>query len=195
MIKAEQLRCIGRYGKPHGVKGEIRLFSDIDFYNDDVEAGQADGSPSRICLVSEMDGIYVPFFFRSCRTNGKSSMLVSLEGMEGVEEVSALAGKEVYVDNKFKVDESITESQVRQVEGVDGIRGFKVIDVEAGYLGLIKDVDDTTINTLLIIEKDGSPEDVSSDNETMLVPAALIKVTRYESREVEVALPEGFLLI
>jgi len=191
MIKAEQLRCIGRYGKPHGVKGEIRLFSDIDFYNDDVEAGQAVGSPSRTCLVSEMDGIYVPFFFRSCRTNGKSSMLVSLEGMEGVEEVSALAGKEVYVDNKFENGVTVDALEDDEVEGLEGILGFKLMDCEAGYLGLVKDVDDTTINTLLVVEQDGK----SSDKETMLIPTALIKTIKHESQEVEVSLPEGFLEI
>jgi hypothetical protein len=76
----------------------------------------------------------------------------------------------------------------------------------------VRDIDDTTINTLLIVETSEASEQseasseasdtskttterASSDKTTILVPAALIKEIKRENREIEVSLPEGFLEI
>ena len=56
MILKEELTEIGRFGKPHGIQGEINATVDDDV---DVDAINR--------IVVNIDGIYVPFFIRSIR--------------------------------------------------------------------------------------------------------------------------------
>ena len=57
MILRDELIAIGRYNKPHGVAGEISATIDVDI----------DTLKELSCLVSDIDGIFVPFFVNSCR--------------------------------------------------------------------------------------------------------------------------------
>lgn len=50
MITSEQIIEIGKFGKPHGINGEISAFIDDDV---DIEAIDR--------IVMDVDGIYVPF--------------------------------------------------------------------------------------------------------------------------------------
>ena len=62
MITREELIAIGHYNKTHGVAGEISATIDVDMSL----------LESLSCLVSDLDGIFVPFFVNACRpkTNG-----------------------------------------------------------------------------------------------------------------------------
>lgn len=64
--------------------------------------------------------------------------------------------------------------------------GFKVDDVRHGDLGIVTDVDDTTLNVLFVIEKEG---------EELLLPAHeefIVGVDRH-NRILTVDIPEGLL--
>ena len=54
MIKREDVYRIGQLERPHGVRGEI-AFRFVDDVFDRVEADH---------LLIELDGIFVPFFYR-----------------------------------------------------------------------------------------------------------------------------------
>ena len=70
MITREELIAIGHYNKPHGVAGEISATIDVD----------ADALRELSCLVSEVDGIYVPFFINSCRSKSSETVLLTIDG-------------------------------------------------------------------------------------------------------------------
>ena len=55
MIRKEELFKIGKFTKPHGVKGEITLLTQY-------EGLETMDEPYIVC---EMDGIFVPFFVES----------------------------------------------------------------------------------------------------------------------------------
>jgi 16S rRNA processing protein RimM len=242
MIKAEELQCIGRFGKPHGVKGEITLYSDTGFNAGyftvadtavdtviDVETEHAQSPRQQnprhqnarqleTCIISEIDGIHVPFFFASCRPKGKTSVLVSFDGMKTLEDVGILSGKDAFVncDGKSRtIDGALhTAHDARK----NDIRGFHIFDSLLGFTGTVRDIDDTTINTLLVVDtsdtseasaaseaseassgpsaaSEAAAERAASDKTAILVPAALIKEIKRGNREIEVSLPEGFLEI
>ena len=71
MILRDELIAIGRYNKPHGVAGEISATIDVDI----------DTLKELSCLVSDIDGIFVPFFVNSCRPKSQETVLLTIDGM------------------------------------------------------------------------------------------------------------------
>ena len=71
MIRREELILVGHYNKPHGVAGEISATIDVD----------CDVLQELSCLVSDMDGIYVPFFVNDCRVKNADTVLLSIDGI------------------------------------------------------------------------------------------------------------------
>ena len=66
------------------------------------------------------------------------------------------------------------------------VRGYTAVDENLGELGEITDIDESTINTLFVIESDG---------EEILVPAQeefILGIDR-ENREIFFNLPEGLV--
>ncbi|MDE6415571.1 MAG: 16S rRNA processing protein RimM, partial [Duncaniella sp.] len=70
MISSESIIEIATFNKPHGVNGELSVTLD-----DDIDFMQLR------CIVVEMDGIFVPFFVKSVRPRGASSVLLSVDGI------------------------------------------------------------------------------------------------------------------
>ena len=87
MITRNQLISIGHYNKPHGVYGEISATLDIDisFLNEFK------------CLVSDIDGIFVPFFITELRTKNVSTALLKIDGIKNEDEAGLLVNKEIFV--------------------------------------------------------------------------------------------------
>ena len=71
MIVRDQLIAVGRFNKAHGVNGEVQATLDID----------ADLLPRLRCIVTDVDGIYVPFFIASHRKKGTQSVLLTIDGI------------------------------------------------------------------------------------------------------------------
>ena len=86
MITRDELISIGHYNKPHGVAGEISASVDVDI---DLLQGLS-------CLVSDMDGIYVPFFVNSCRPKSVETVLLNIDGVNNEVEASKLVNHEIY---------------------------------------------------------------------------------------------------
>ncbi|MBR1656627.1 MAG: 16S rRNA processing protein RimM [Prevotella sp.] len=170
MITHEQVYRIGRIGKPHGVKGEVSLqFSDDVF--DRVDADY---------LVLETDGILVPFFMEEYRFRNDSAALVKFEGIDTQERARELTHCDVYFPY------SLSDGNEQQFSWNE-IVGFSLIDADTLQLvGEITAIDDSTINILFHVERDG---------EEILIPASdeLIQSVSMDQREIEITLPDGIL--
>ena len=56
MIRLSEIAEVGRFNKPHGIKGEISVSINTDIDLNDVK-----------CVIVPIDGIFVPFFLQTVR--------------------------------------------------------------------------------------------------------------------------------
>ena len=128
-----------------------------------------------------LDGILVPFYVEEYRFRSDSTALVKLEGVDSSERARMFTNVPVYFPLKFSQDAAV-DGDVSW----DFFVGFRVEDVNNGYIGDIVDVDTTTINTLFIIENDG---------EETLLPAQeeFIRGVDPQKKLITVELPDGLL--
>ena len=170
MIKREDLSKIGQFAKPHGIKGEISLITEYDI-------SDIPGDPYIVC---DMDGIWVPFFIDSYRQKSNTVTLVKFDSIDTEEKVKILAGKNAYLPTEIILthDDETIETYY--------ITGYAVVDGNAGIIGQVTDIDDSTMNILLKIDYNGNE---------ILIPAALITSIDRESKTANVTLPEEFLEI
>ena len=169
MIRKEEVYRIGTLNKPHGVKGELSFTFTDDIF-DRVDADY---------LVLMMDGILVPFFIEEYRFRSDNVALIKLEGIDTAERARMFTNVEVYFPVKFMDDEE-------DISSWNFFNGFRVEDVNHGNLGEIVDVDDSTMNVLFVIDRDG---------EEILLPAHeefILDIDR-ENRVVKVEIPDGLL--
>ena len=144
MIKKDEVFKIGMFNKPHGVKGEISFtFTDDIFDRVDCDY-----------LVCLLDGIFVPFFIEEYRFRSDTSVLIKLEKVDTAEKARMFTNVDVYFPKKY-VDEEEDEEDAGDIPTWNYFIGFKVKDVTYGDLGEIVAVDDSTMNVLFAIEKDG----------------------------------------
>ncbi len=174
MITREELIAIGHYNKPHGVAGEISATVDVDL----------DVLQQLSCLVSDMDGIYVPFFINSCRPKGAETVLLTVDGFDSQQEVARLVNHDIYA---LKRDYR-QESDDADADGypLDYFIGFELQDSDGTVVGQITDVDEQTENAIFIIDRDGSQ---------LMVPATdeLIVEFDLDKRLMVMDLPQGLL--
>ncbi len=170
MIRRDDVFLIGHFYKTHGVSGELAF----SFTSDVFEQGE---SPY---WVIDMDGILVPFFPTSCRMRSSSSALVCLDGIQTEEQARKMVGREVYYPLAFKSEFDEDDDDYHMLVG------FDVVDKNAGLLGQVVDVDDSTINVLLVIS-DGERE--------LLVPIAGDFITGIDAagHYMEVSLPDELI--
>ena len=170
MIQKEETVRIGFFAKPHGIKGELSLVTDYDLFEDE-------DAPFLIC---EMDGILVPFFVESFRYKSNTVMLVKLEGVDDVNSAKRFVNQEVfYPANRLKTP-SIDE------QSWEFFTGYMLADKKHGELGIINEVDMTTLNTLFKVNYQGKE---------LLVPVAdeLVDSINQVQQKITVSLPEGLL--
>ena len=170
MIQRDELIKIGKFNKPHGIKGELSFsFTDDSF--DESEC------PFLIC---ELDGIFVPFRLEESRFTSANAALIKLKFIDSDQKARPLANQEVYFPKKYKKE---TEEEVYSW---DYFIGFTLIDERVGEVGRISEVDDSTMNTLFIVEEKG---------QEWYIPAADEIITHIdeEQKKIFVELPEGLL--
>ncbi|BCS85598.1 MULTISPECIES: ribosome maturation factor RimM [Prevotella] len=171
MIRREEVYKIGKLGKPHGVKGEISFMFDDDVF-DRVDADY---------LILDVDGILVPFFIEEYRFRSDEIALVKFEDIDTQDKARDLTGDEIYFPRSLSDggDENVSWAE---------IFGFEVVDKNTNKtIGIIKSVDDSTINTLFEIE--------TNDGKDVLIPANedLIHEADMENRRIKMFIPEGLL--
>lgn len=172
MIKKEEVYKIGVFNKPHGIHGELSFTFTDDIF-DRVEA------EFLICL---MDGIFVPFFMEEYRFRSDTTALVKLEGVDTAERARMFTNVEVYFPTKHAEDAGTGEISW------NFFMGFLVKEVRHGHLGEVTDVDNSTINTLFMVDHNGKE---------LLIPAQeefIIDIDP-KHRVITMELPEGLLTL
>lgn len=170
MIKREEVYKIGIFNKPHGIHGELQFtFSDDIF--DRVEAEYI------ICLL---DGILVPFFIEEYRFRSDTTALMKLEGIDTAERARMFTNVEVYFPIKHAEQVALDELTWNYFVG------FRMEEIHHGHLGEVTDVDDSTLNTLFIVDRQG---------EELLIPAQedFIVDIDQQHKVITVDLPQGLL--
>lgn len=170
MIKSENVYRIGIINKPHGVHGELLFTFDDDIF-DQVEADYI------VCL---MDGILVPFFFESYRFRSDSTALIKLEGIDTEQQARRMTNVEVYFPKEHA--EKLDDNELTWNYFV----GFLIKDINKGEIGKVTDVDDSTINTLFVVDHKGTE---------VLIPAQedfIVDLNR-KKKVITMHLPEGLL--
>ena len=167
MLRKEDFVYYGKFLKPHGTKGEIGLEGDSIVLGDECDF-----------VACDIDGILVPFFFETRRTKNSDTLIVKIERMNSAEEVRYLTNREAYIPKEW--------TEESEALSWSFFRGFIAVDERLGELGEITDVDDSTINTLFVIDNDG---------EEILIPAQeeFILGIDQENREIIFNLPEGLV--
>ena len=167
MLKKEDFVYYGKFLKPHGTKGEIGLEGDSILLGDECDF-----------VACDIDGILVPFFFETRRTKNNDTLIVKIERMESAEEVRFLTNREAYIPKEW--------TEESEALSWSFFRGFLAVDENLGELGEITDIDESTINTLFVIDNDG---------DEILIPAQeefIIGIDQ-ENREIIFNLPEGLV--
>lgn len=171
MIKEDEVFKIGKLIKPHGIKGEISFAFDNDVFD------KAD-CPYLICLI---DGIFVPFFIKEYRFKGAETALITFEDVTSDIQAKKFSGLEVYFPRKYFEESNDAEYSL------DYFIDFKVIDENKGELGTIIGVDESTINTLFLLN--------TLNNEELIIPASEDFIVDIDSEQkiLHVKLPEGLV--
>ena len=170
MITREELIKIGRFNKPHGVKGELSFtFTDDIFDRTDCPY-----------IVCEIDGIFVPFFIEEYRFKSDTTALLKLEDVDNEQEARAFSLLDVYFPKSYY------DTAAEEEAPDDYFIGFTVVDNEMGELGEIVSIDDSTENVLFEIDHNGR---------TLLIPAVdeFVSEVDEENRKLYMNIPEGLL--
>lgn len=167
MITEQEVYKIGVIGRTHGVRGEVSLN-----FTDDVW----DRAESEYLILS-VDGILVPFFMEEYRFRSDSTALVKFLDYDTQEAAQSLVGSEVFFPH------ALTPEADEEAEYTwRYFTGFTLTDQQAGNLGTIDHVDDSTQNILFHVGD-------------LLIPAAedwIVNID-HKARTIEMSLPEGLL--
>ena len=174
MILREELIAIGHYNKPHGVVGEISATVDVDY----------DVLQSLTCLVSEIDGIYVPFFVNACRPKTADTVLLTIDGIASEQEAARLVNHDIFA---LKRDYSAASDEA-DADGypLDYFIGFELQDSDEKRVGVIIAVDEQTENAIFIIDRDGDELMVPTNDD-------LIVEFDIDKRVMVMDLPQGLI--
>ncbi len=174
MIKREDLISVGHYNKPHGVVGEISATVNVDI----------DLLQHLSCLVSEIDGIFVPFFAEACRPKSRETVLLTIDGIDNEEDAAMLVNREIFA---LKGDiQCFADDDEEDEYPLDYFIGFELQDSDRTRVGVIIDVDEQTDNAIFIVDRDGYE---------CMVPATdeLIVEFDIDKRIMVMDLPQGLL--
>ncbi|MBQ6167761.1 MAG: 16S rRNA processing protein RimM [Muribaculaceae bacterium] len=175
MITREELINIGHYNKPHGINGEISATVEVDF----------DVLQDLTCLVSDIDGIFVPFFVTAMRSKTAETVLLTIDGMTSEQDVQRLVNHDIYaLKREFR-----QESEDAEADGypLDFFIGFDLDDDQGNRVGQIVDVNEQTENAFFIVQR--------TDGAELLIPAVddLIVEFDLDKKVMVMSLPDGLL--
>ena len=169
MIQENEVILLGTCTRTHGRRGELHIISDNDLLS------QADDPQFVLFRLNE---ILTPFRLTEWREKGANAYIVSLDGITTEEQAQRLCGNSVYLLRR-----DLTDDPDEPLITWQDLIGYEVIDNEMGSLGQIKNVDDSTLNTLFLLDND------------VVIPAHEDFITEInsEARQLHVSLPAGLI--
>lgn len=126
-----KLKPIGYFSKPHGLKGHLVLFTNLDF---DVEMN---------VVFIENKGSQAPYFIEEM-TEFNKGFLLKLEGVNDINAAGLLKNKEVLADEKFIISGDEFE-----------FLNYTLIDKVKGEVGMIEGIEGSDANPLLVVNVKG----------------------------------------
>lgn len=163
---------LGYVLKPHGLKGEVQIFLDVDF---------PETYKKMESVFIEIDKKLVPFFISKISID-KSRAVVMFEDVDTFEKARELKGHALYLPEEKLPP--LEEGQFYYHEVI----GYRVIDKKEGVLGTVQDIYTLPGQELMAMQYKGKE---------VLVPLhdnVLLKMDRM-AKEVHVNLPEGLLQV
>lgn len=158
---------IGTLTRTHGIGGELSM----NFTDDVWDRADAD------YVFLEVDGIQVPFFLEGWRFRSDSVALLKFQDIDSSEDANEYVGADVYFPHNLTPEPDEDDEYTWR-----HFTGWQVVDAQAGPIGIIDYVEDSTVNTIFCV--DGK-----------LVPANEDFIERIDAKEriVYMTLPEGLL--
>jgi len=138
MITDREVILLGTCARAHGKQGELQVHSDRDLLPD---AGEVS------FVVIRMDNILTPFRLLSWREKGADAYVLSLEGIDTEEKAQHLCGRQIYLLRR-----DLTDDPGEELLTWEDLVGYELQDRSQGRLGTIQDVDDSTLNTLFLLD-------------------------------------------
>ncbi len=170
MIAASEVVPIGQILKTHGIEGELSFL---------LHGGEFDFEDIPF-LIFEMDGILVPFFLEEWRFKTEDSGFLKLEDVNDEKKARKFSGLTIYLHKKFF---NLPETEIFEK---NYFVGFQVFDKNEKLIGTITTVDESTENTLFVLN-DGGKE--------ILIPVSEEYILNIDENEkiIRMDLPEGLL--
>lgn len=169
MISEKDIYPVGKLVKTHGLQGEFLYECPQGLPDEDFRY-----------LLLKPDGIIVPFYLENIRYRNETSGFIKLEGIDDAENTCEYVGLTMYLDRNV-VDFSQSDEIL-----INYFIGFQLIDEKSGYLGEIINVDETTANTLFVVDnKKGE----------ILIPATddFIVFIDHAEKKIHLSIPNGLL--
>lgn len=169
-MRKEDCYYLGHISRTHGLKGEVVAVFDTD---------QPQRYTNLESVFVDIRGELVPFFIEEMATNSKGHFILRFEET-GPEEAEFLIERELWLPLEFLPKLSGKKFYFHEVVG------FKVIDKEAGEVGVCESVLDRSAQPIFKIV-DGEDE--------ILVPAVdeFIEDIDRSKKEIHLNCPEGLL--
>lgn len=175
MIEKNELIEIGKFFKPHGLKGELNV--QLDYPSEILDCEHP--------LIVDMEGLWVPFYPSGCRSKGEFSSLVTIEGIDSKEKAVQFVNKLIFM----------RKSDLAEVLGIDpdelenetDLTGYTIHDKTEGEIGIIRDIDDSTANVLLLVEN------INGENIYIPFNDEFVLEIDDDSKRIEVDLPSGII--
>ncbi len=167
MIQDKEVIRIGYLSRTHGKQGSLQCQVEEDLI--------AEADPEFVVL--RLDGILTPFRLDDWREKNQEAYILTLQDVESEERAQALVGTEVCLLRR-----DLTEQEDQALTTSDLI-GYEVEDEKAGAIGMVEDVDESTINTLLQLTGD------------IVIPLHedFVKDIDYTNKKIVLSLPEGLI--
>ncbi|HRS54007.1 MAG TPA: ribosome maturation factor RimM [Bacteroidales bacterium] len=165
--------CIGNITKVHGFKGEVVFYCNnlkIDFNKINV-------------IFIEIDSDFIPFFISYVKKRDYKSYFISFEGFTTSEDIKFVTSNKVYLPLS-----NFAEEEIRELYP-SNIKGYNVIDINLGNIGIIDEIINIPGNDLLKI--------VTTKNKEAFIPMVnkIVLNIDHQLKQVFVETPKGLIEI
>lgn len=172
-INRDQLKHIGKFKEPKGLKGELFMivFSKDYTWLDDLHE----------LYVEDQNGDLKFYEIEDIKKH-KDAVVVKLAGIDNRNQSEVLAKLQVWVSDEVFVSEDGEALYLAE------IKNFKVMDQVVGEIGLITDFSSNGVQDLLVVNRSEQPVEIP------FVEAFVEKID-YENKVIYMNLPNGLLEI
>jgi 16S rRNA processing protein RimM len=167
----EELVKVGRIGRPHGLRGELKISIEDHYFEDVVQQDS---------LLVAVGSQYVPYFVEAWRNDGN---LVKLEEVDDKESAQLLQQRELYLP---ATQITIKEEEIPVDNPFAEYVGYTIEDEISGPIGTITEIMDLPDHYLAEVDHAGK---------VIMIPLHddLILAIDQQQKVIKMSLPEGLL--